>query len=552
MFLNTNTNKYNKKNKNKKIEIKQLNKNNNMITTMTEFINNTAAIESIELEFLPKSMIIPECIQQINEINFGILNIKMCKDKINEDIKEEQDIKEKKKLHVYFTIDASGSMSDRCIDRRTKMEHILFTLENMLRIFHEKEDIEISIDIQSFDSQVKEIVTNVNNIHDENIEELVQKIRTIRPSGSTNIELALKSVSENINKVNLTEHVHIFLTDGEITEGSKELDVLKSLVPKDITNIFIGYGKEHDSYVLSNLAMGKKNEYRFIDALEKAGLIYGEIVHSLFYKALEDVKINCINCEIYNYETNEWTTWIEIGDLLYEQNKTYHIRSNNPEICKIEIVSNPCKIEIVSNTCKPENENELIKYLFRQKTQELLFEAKNLSEETNIATYGFYNGVKEEDLTNMKKKLKKFLNSLLEYMKNSKLENDNFLKMLCDDIYIVNKTLGTRYGNMFSCARQTSQGRQQSYTCSDIQEEQEIQYGELQDGQLYPDPLGMLQLKRSNHVTFQNENINQDINDDEDEEIDFYKLSQEVLSPYSTNSQINMMRSVSGNYKIGI
>ena len=527
---------------------------------MSEFINNkAAAMESIELEFIPKSMIIPECVQQINEINFGILNIKMCKDKVNKDKdegkkdkKEEQDIKEKKKLHVYFTIDASGSMSDRCIDRRTKMEHILFTLENMLRIFHEKEDIEIALNIQSFDSQVKEIVTNVNNIHDENIEELVQKIRTIRPSGSTNIELALKSVSENINKVILTndktEHVHIFLTDGEITEGSKELDILKSLVPKDITNIFIGYGKEHDSYVLSNLAKGKKNEYRFIDALEKAGLIYGEIVHSLFYKALEDVKINCINCEIYNYETNEWSAWIEIGDLLYEQKKTYHIRSNNHEICKIEIVSNNpeiCKKEIVSNN--PENENELIKYLFRQKTQELLFEAKKLSEETNITRYGLYNGV-EEDLPNMKKKLKKFLNSLLEYKKNSELENDNFLKMLCDDIYIVNKTLGTRYGNMFSCARQTSQGRQQSYTCSDIQEEQ---YGQQE---LYPDPLGMLQLKRSNHVTFISEDINQDINQDinDDEEIDFYKLSQEVLSPYSTNSQIDMMRSVSGNYKIGI
>jgi uncharacterized protein YegL len=520
---------------------------------MSEFINNkAAAMESIELEFIPKSIIIPECVQQINENNFGILNIKMCKDK---DENEEQNKKEeqnkivKKKLHVYFTIDASGSMSDRCIDRRTKMEHILFTLENMLRIFHEKEEIEIALNIQSFDSHVKDIVKNVNNIHDENIEELVQKIRTIRPSGSTNIELALKSVSENINKVILTndrtEYVHIFLTDGEITEGSKELDELKSLVPKDITNIFIGYGKEHDSYVLSNLAKGKKNEYRFIDALEKAGLIYGEIVHSLFYKALEDVKINCINCEIYNYETNEWSAWIEIGDLLYEQNKTYHIRSNNPEICKIEIVSHACKIEIVSNNpeiCKIENESYLIKYLFRQKTQELLFEAKKLSEETNITTYLFHNGVKEEDLTNMKNKLKKFLNSLLEYMKNSELENDNFLKMLCDDIYIVNKTLGTRYGNMFSCARQTSQGRQQSYTCSDIQEEQVEQ--------LNPDPLGMLKLKRSTHVTFLKEDVNEDVN--EDGEIDFYKLSQEILSPYSTNSQINMMRSVSGNDKIGI
>jgi len=513
---------------------------------MSEFINNTATnMESIELKFVQKPFNdIPECLQYLNEMNFGILNITMNKNEVtknevtknevtkNEVTKNEVTKNEVTKLLVYFNIDASGSMSDLCIDRRTKMEHILFTLENMLRIFHEKEEIQISIHIQSFDSAVKDIVRNVQNIRNENIEELVTRIRTIRPNASTNIELALKKATENIKKYqdSETEYVHIFLTDGEITQGSRELEELKSMVPKDVTNIFIGYGKEHDSYVLSNLAKGKKNEYRFIDALEKAGLIYGEIVHSLFYKALEDVTINCNNCEIYDFETNEWNNKLEIGNLLYEQNKTYHIRSNNPENCKIEIISNACKKENIIkieniNLTNNDNDKDLIKYLFRQKTQELLFKARKISEENNLSMYPF----PQDTITNMKKDLKKFLNSLLEYMKNNELQDDNFLKMLCDDIYIVNKTLGTRYGNMFSCARQTSQGRQQSYTCSDISEEDH-------------DPLSRLHLKRSTHVTFLKE----------DEYLDDYKLSQHLLSPYSTNSQINMMRSVSGNDKIGI
>ena len=57
--------------------------------------------------------------------------------------------------------------------------------------------------------------------------------------------------------------------------------------------------------------------------------------------------------------------------------------------------------------------------------------------------------------------------------------------------------------------------------------------------------MGRLTLKRSTHVTFYN------TPEELDELID-YKLSQDILSPYSTNSQINMMRSVSGNDKIGI
>jgi hypothetical protein len=52
--------------------------------------------------------------------------------------------------------------------------------------------------------------------------------------------------------------------------------------------------------------------------------------------------------------------------------------------------------------------------------------------------------------------------------KSGKVEpNDvSLYKLLCDDIYICLQTFNTRHGAMYSCARQTSQGAQRSYSAT--------------------------------------------------------------------------------------
>ena len=475
---------------------------------------------------------------------FGIFNLK---------IRSEIPIT-KKNIHIFFTIDASGSMSDTCIDGRTKMQHILYTLENMLRIFYEKPDCNISVHVQSFDTRIYNCIEGNSNIKMENLEDLLEKIKNIRPGESTNIELALNSASESITnyKTNNPCHeiVHIFLTDGEITEGSRYYDDLNASVPKDCKNIFIGYGRDHDSKLLSILGSGKSNEYRFIDALEKAGLVYGEVIHEILYKAIEDVTITTYNCDIYDYLTNTWVNEIIIGNLLSEQKKTYHLRSKEPESCcvtvlgrtivktrQFQVLDGSIEEQIVCHPTSSLINSNLTIHMFRQRTQELLYESRKMSEKLKTPEFSFtpMKKSKEENKQNleikeMKTKLKEFHKLMMEYMKEHELETDPIMKMLCDDIYIANKTIGTRLGNMFTCARQTSQGRQQIYTCSAVKDDD------------FENDLESSALWHSTTRLMKNSNKRMD-----NEEIDDYEIqTQNNLSPYISDTVMTVMREVSG------
>jgi hypothetical protein len=81
----------------------------------------------------------------------------------------------------------------------------------------------------------------------------------------------------------------------------------------------------------------------------------------------------------------------------------------------------------------------------------------------------------EEDLKNkydnieknsayIKKKMVTLLVEMKKYMLDNNMCGDGFITNLCSDIHVSHKTFGTKFGNMFICARQTSQGTQRGYT----------------------------------------------------------------------------------------
>jgi Mg-chelatase subunit ChlD len=503
---------------------------------------------------------IPIQIFEDAELKFGTLEIK---------IRPEIPINSNH-IHLLFTIDTSCSMRECCIDGESKMSHIKHTLKNMLRIFYENEQCNISVHVQSFDTEVKTIISGVTNIRDSKLSELLSSVSNLTPDGLTDIGLALSSAVEHITNYkekNLNhELVHIFLTDGDITKGILAYDELLSLVPKKCNNIFIGYGNAHDYYLLSHLAKTKGNEYRFIDALEKAGLVYGEVIHGILYNAIEDVTLSVNDGEIYNFLTNSWDSEIEIGNLLSDQKKTFHIRSKTPDTCVVKINGKTIiktrqfqTVNIYENqlVVSTSSNKELSIYIFRQRTQELLYECRKVSEKYKRSNnLRYFRGIKYytgstsicPEKMIIKEKLSDFQKIMRDFMKKHNLELDPIMKMLCDDIYIVYKTIDTYIGSMYTCARQTSNGREQTYMCTSLTSDDDNSYNLYNSRIVYNT---VLQEQPNNHtVILSNQTQEFDYSNEEIFNIDTYIPTQDFLSPFTSDGILTLMSEVSGNYSI--
>ena len=520
-------------------------------------------IQSAIINFHDKTIAIPECLIPLNvDQSFGILNLQI-----------RDSIPIVKVLHVIFTIDRSGSMLDMCSDGLTKMAHIIFTLQNIIKMFHKKSEAKISIRVQSFDSSIYVDIDTIDEISKMNLEQLIRKAQTISPGGATNIEKALRSAKNHLDQYSKdnpqTYLAHIFLTDGDITDGSVDKEHLKKLVGKDYPNYFIGYGTQHNAQLLMSLSSsGKHNEYRFVDAIEKAGLVYGEIIHHLLYKAIEDVTLVAEHCEIYDYITNTWTTNLNIGNLISEQEKIYQIRSLNPTKTLIavqgrtihktrmfEVMNDEIVLQTHASPFIFKYSCNLTQYLYRQKTQEMLFAVRAILElEYDISLvsnnfYDRYNRIYKQDPTNdeltknkeliksqklqLKTEIIDFFKIMLNYVSENHLTNDLFMKTLCDDIHIAITSFDITQGIMYTAARQISQGRQQTYTCKTIDDTDYNVYDVL------PSAPPMLQRSTSLPLPLLPQpNIlpNQP---------DKYQLSQDDISAYSSQGLLKLMREVS-------
>jgi AraC-like DNA-binding protein len=445
---------------------------NSLLNNSEFFVENSLQFESenFNMEHIPS---------QLLHGKFGILKLNA----ISAPMSQEQ--------HEFiFMVDRSGSMSDMCSDGREKIQHILHTLKNMIIYFKDNKSDNVYVNIFAFDDIIEEIVSRTV-INEENIDTIIAKIKKITPIASTDIEKALISIKTTIDKIRLENPTHnicnIFMTDGEATSGNCNYNYLSSLLDTQITNAFIGFGIDHDVVLLNSFAKYDKTSYYFIDKLENSGIVYGEILHGILYKILSNISIETINCLIYDYKNNVWCNSLKVEDIVSESNKVYHIISSTPNDCRALIKA---QAKVGDNITQYEfsifNENlsaDLSKNVFRQRTLQLLYKINKFIEKKNYKRddlshfIGFENNTGNiqfymmSEQNKLKTEMKNFMNEMKKYMADNNLNDDGFMKNLCDDIYISYRTFDTKFGEMYNTARQTSQGNQRFYTVTHTPEE---------------------------------------------------------------------------------
>ena len=513
----------------------------------------------------------------INNINyFGILNF----------ISKKVDV-EKKPIVIFFTLDSSGSMSQGKSRTKRKIDYLKHTMRNILIKLSTITEARIQICIMTFNDAIDTIV-DITHITELNVQEIIDKILSIEPESSTNLENVLKVVNCKINSYREqhsdTKIVHINMTDGEITEGEEDPNKLKQLIMIDIDNIFIGFGEEHDTFMLKTLSSCRNAEYHFVDNFENTGLVYGEIIHNIIYTSFENMYISVENGEIYNWETNNWSHYLYIGKIYSENERYFHIRSVNPENICAKIFYNDEHNNLIYDICEQTPllidddgkyiMTDLTHFMFRQKTLELLYEVgefnKSIYEANkncnkfnallNIIDYNRHlahrNILERTQRKTLKTKIAKLIKMIMESIDTSIQDEKNkkMLKLLCDDLYVCYKTIDTPFSQMFSSARQSSQGRQTTYSVSIPVNIDDI-INDEEDTQLYDNNPTLRRHRRNRSTTPRRNTVWRDVggtiedeetNDDSattivDTNFAGYQMSQTLDSPFCNQQTLDFM-----------
>ena len=437
--------------------------------------------------------------------NFGILTTTTPKTPLR-----------KNAIHFVLSIDHSGSMM-------SAMELLKATIKNILNYLCNL-DTQVYISILLFNTETTTLVKHAS-LTEELTATLIDKVSSLEAYGMTNMEQLFNEL--NTTYMKYVENVHLFMTDGEPTQGIQTTGGLTQVIQSSplsspssdlvITPLnnkksffehhLMGFGTEHNEKFLTTMTNNLNGEYYFIDTMENAGLVYGEILNNILYRKFEYITFTTLpetTLEFYDYKTNTWSNTYTIRSLSSEQSQTIHIRfpwEASPRNLEVEInyvtlytddddspyVSHQLQLHQITDYKKsvlkhePDRNPTVTKYLYRQRVLELLYDVNNTQHEetmieersspllsdvgARIVSPTFY---RVEHNNELKEDLKSLFEEITAFMEANELTEDTFMKQLKDDLYIAHISFNNENLSAYSVSRHLSQAQQRAYNVSTV------------------------------------------------------------------------------------
>jgi hypothetical protein len=266
-----------------------------------------------------------------------------------------------------FLLDISGSMEGR------KLQNAINTIKQLAKVIISEQTIRAWLYVITFDSTA-DLVIPFEEITETTLKDINSKLDKIHTKGATNYERAFQKQTEVLDdiitqKLDPAERYHIirfFETDGEITDGTsdvsklyemmrttriKETDADMSLRESALVSIedyILGYGTEIDLTCLKTLASPHAPssssssstpgvEYNCSSLItiikpEDIGWQVGELLFKVITRFGTKVTVTVSACELFEYQTHQWSTSTIFHSIIYGETKTLYIQYTPPHV----------------------------------------------------------------------------------------------------------------------------------------------------------------------------------------------------------------------------
>ena len=403
-------------------------------------------------------------------------------------------------IHILFTLDISGSMIEMnsVDDLKSKLDYIKETVTNVVGYLQNvavaaaASETLITISCIVFNDVPTLLFSNIKisgsgAVAAAELEQHMHNLWNIQPHGETNICAALELMYHHI-AAHIVQHpgktaggkwYHLFMTDGNQTEGSLKIDAIygwfRHLNGGTITgcgrvkHYLIGMGPSHNFEFMKNCVLMFGNggccEYYYLDRSAHSGFVYGEIMHDIIHSVYSSVVISIQNGLIYNIHMNQYCSSLRVGNLLSDTERMYYVISAEPNRCVVEIrgiEQDSVVTNLISSCRNPRVLQDVSAHVLKLQTTHVI-------QQLCQTKYKYKVGPELERNSSYNAKYNQMLNAIEDLINECKNAtcivpaNANMLAQLIRDLRVCYTTMGSRMQQMFCNARIVSAAQHRCY-----------------------------------------------------------------------------------------